>query len=44
MASRVCVHLFLPDIFHAIIAKKILRELTTAYRGAIEFSAETEAK
>jgi hypothetical protein len=33
---------FLPDIFHASIAEKTFREIITAYRGAIEFSAETE--
>jgi len=30
------------DIFQASIAKKILREILTANRGAIEFLAETE--
>jgi hypothetical protein len=33
---------FLPDIFQASIAKKTLREIITAYRGAIEFWTETE--
>jgi hypothetical protein len=34
---------FLPDIFHASVAKENLREIITAYREAIESSAETEA-
>jgi hypothetical protein len=44
MASRVCVHLFYWKSFTQPLQKKTLRELITAYREAIEFSAETEAK
>ena len=33
---------FLPDIFHASIAKEDLREIITAFREVIEYSTETE--